>query len=265
MRLFGRFSKFVGLTVAMAAFLFATAVEAKDNHAVVRRVSGSANYSTDNGASWKKLNTNSKLNPNSVVRTAPGSTVDLFLGDNGPLVRVTEDTTLGLDRLSSEGTGVEKVIETELNLKNGRILGHVKKLAAASRYEVKTPVGVAGIRGTQYDISANGDVTVLEGTVIVVYILPNGQTTAPVTVNAGQTVRAPAPGAQPVVANASPSALAAIRTAMAGLGSAGSTTGETTGSTTGTTVIPDVRVEGDPVRERKIFESREPNLSPIQN
>lgn len=254
MRLFGRFSKITGLMAAIAAFMFATAVEAKDNYGTTRAVRGSANYSNDKGATWKKLTVGTRLNPNSVVRTAPASTVDVFLGDNGPVVRITEDTSLGFDKLSSEGTGLEKVIETELDLRNGRILGNVKKLAAASRYEVKTPVGVAGIRGTEYDISANGDVTVVSGSVVVVYILPDGTTTVPVTVNAGQTVRAPAAGAQPVVVNASPAALQLIRESMPGVG----TTGATTGATTGSTVIPEVVPTTDPVREREIVEQTSP-------
>jgi hypothetical protein len=136
------------------------------------------------------------LNQNSVIRTAPGSTVDLYLNENGPAVRVTENTTLGLDRLTIDRTGVDNVIETQLDLRNGRILGNVRKLAAASKYEVKTPMGVAGIRGTRYDIRADGTVAVTEGSVVVVYIV-GGQATK-VTVTAGNMVRPPTTPGAPV-------------------------------------------------------------------
>jgi hypothetical protein len=128
--------------------------------------------------------------------------VDLFLGDNGPIVRVTEDTTLGLDRLTVDRTGVDKVIETQLDLRNGRILGNVKRLAAASKYEVKTPHGVAGIRGTRYDIRSDGTVIVTEGQVVVVYIVDGQAYTA--TGNAGDTLRPPTPGTRQVLISPTP-------------------------------------------------------------
>lgn len=189
-----RFSSIWAVAFALAAFIgiSSTHAEQKMNKAIVRSVRGTgggpgvAQYSADKGSTWQKLNVGKTLYQGSVIKTAPGSVVDLFLGDNGPVVRVTEDTIMGVDKLTSEGTGAEKVIETQLDLRNGRILGNVKKLAQASKYEVKTPMGVAGIRGTQYDISANGKVTVIEGVVVVVYIIP-GQPPQTVTVNAGQT------------------------------------------------------------------------------
>ncbi|HVY71177.1 MAG TPA: FecR domain-containing protein, partial [Verrucomicrobiae bacterium] len=68
----------------------------------------------------------------------------------------------------------------QLDLSNGRILGRVEKMAAASRYEVKTPQGVAAIKGTKYDISARGKVRVFDGQVAVT---TGGNT---YTVNAGE-------------------------------------------------------------------------------
>jgi hypothetical protein len=204
MRPVGAISKLLGIAVACAAFLSATNAQAamEQNKAIVRGVRGSANYSSDRGANWKPLKVGTTLHQNSVVRTAPGATVDLFLGDNGPVVRVTEDTTMGIDRLTIDRTGMDKVIETQLDLRNGRILGNVKKLAAASKYEVKTPQGVAGIRGTRYDIRADGTVTVIEGTVVVVYMVNNQASTA--TVNAGQTALPPTQAGGQVPVSATP-------------------------------------------------------------
>jgi hypothetical protein len=45
--------------------------------------------------------------------------------------------------------------ETMLDLQDGAILGNVKKISANSRYEIKTPHGVAGIRGTDYHIKSH--------------------------------------------------------------------------------------------------------------
>lgn len=237
----------LGFAMACAAFLSAATAQAAPemNKAVVRAVRGSANYSTDRGANWKTLKVGANLNQNSVIRTAPGSQVDLFLNENGPVVRVMEGSTLGLDKLTVDRTGTgDNVIETQLDLRNGRILGNVKRLAAASKYEVKTPTGVAGIRGTRYDISSDGTVTVVEGQVVVVYIVDGVASTA--TVNAGQTARPPTTrGGQVVVNAATPSVLESVNAQIEDSSTRVIVDG---GQQTIVTVTPiqDALVEGDP-------------------
>ena len=101
MRPVGRLSRLLGMAVAVGVLVGITAQAAPvQNKAVVTAVRGTANYSQDRGANWKKLNVGAQLSQNSVIRTAPGSIVDLYLGENGPVVRVTEDTTVGIDRLT---------------------------------------------------------------------------------------------------------------------------------------------------------------------
>ncbi len=195
----------MGFAVAVAAFVGSSHVQAAPemNEALVRGVRGTANYSTDRGSNWKDLKVGVKLKQNSIIRTAPGATVDLFLNDNGPVVRVTENTTMGIDRLTIDRTGTDKVIETQLDLRAGRILGNVKHLAAASKYEVKTPQGVAGIRGTRYDISADGRVTLTQGDAVVVYVI--GGKTSTGTVHAPGTIRPPTTaGGEPVFSALAP-------------------------------------------------------------
>ena len=140
--------------------------------AVVRQVRGAAEASE--GGAWKALSGGEQLAPGTVIRTANDSSVDLFLDQNGPLVRLTENTTLGLEKLNFENTGVDTVIETQLDLKSGRLIGVVKKLSATSKYEIKTPNGVAGIRGTDYVIAADGTVRVAKGQIVVVYVKADG-------------------------------------------------------------------------------------------
>jgi ferric-dicitrate binding protein FerR (iron transport regulator) len=185
MKQVGRFSKLLAYTVVIGAAFAVTAAHAAQGTATVRAVRGTADYS-DGSGQWKSLRVGKVLKQGSIIRTAADSQVDLFLKDNGPVVRVTESTQLGLDRLTYERTPIETVIDTGLDLKSGRILGNVKKMAEASKYEVETPNGVAGIRGTEYDISADGKVSVVSGQVVVVTIRP-GQPPVTSVVNAGQT------------------------------------------------------------------------------
>lgn len=170
-------SKLAAGGVALVVSAMLSSAQAQQEGTVkVTSVRGSAQYS-DAGGAWMPLKVGKVLKAGAVVKTASESQVDLFLKQNGPVVRLTSDTTLGLDKLLFDDTGAETVVETQLNLVNGRILGNVKKLAAASRYEVKVPTGTVGIRGTEYDISASGIVHVVTGEVIVTYVSPSGKVT----------------------------------------------------------------------------------------
>jgi hypothetical protein len=104
------------------------------------------------------------------------------------VVRVTEATKLALDKLTLTDTGADTVVEVQLNLPEGTILGNVSKLSAASRYEIKLPNGVAGIRGTRYRCSANAYIVLLEGTLIFVHVPATGAPPTPYTLVAPPAV-----------------------------------------------------------------------------
>lgn len=162
---------------AVACALLLTAHAAQGSARVQAIRAGSAQYTTD-GTAWNPLETGTVLDAGATVRTDAMGVVDLSLGKCGGNVRLMPGTTLALNTLSFDQGGGETVVNTELGLSTGRIQGVVKRLSAASRFEIKTPVGTCGIRGTKYEVSATGRVTVLEGLVEVFYT-PAGAT-APV-------------------------------------------------------------------------------------
>ncbi len=189
-----------GVALAMVSTL--TAQPASPGAKVVR-LKGGARYASgpNNG---QLLKVGDIIQPGALIQTAAGSRVDLALGDNSApvaqasaaaeglgfsylpsteqnIVRMWENTLLGIDKLTETKTGADVVTETQLDLKAGHIFGVVKKMSAASKYEVKIPNGVAGIRGTVYDISAEGLIKVLSGSVVLAYVGPDGTiTTQPV-------------------------------------------------------------------------------------
>src|SRR5438552_3763358 len=180
----GSFSMAMACVVALMGAFVVSSVQAGDvGKAVVRTIRGSAQYAE--GGNWLPLSVGQVLKPGSTIRTANESQVDLFMDQNGPVVRLAENTTLGVDKLNFEATGVDTVIETQLDLNSGRILGIVKKVAATAKYEVKTQNGVAGIRGTEYDITATSVVRVVSGSLVVVYVKSDGTVVTQV-VNAGE-------------------------------------------------------------------------------
>lgn len=206
-----RFSTWVAFGVATAALIAVASAQAAAGRAVVTYLKGQAEYA-EQGGQFQTLAKGKVLGPGSTVRTGTGAQVDLFLRDNGPVVRLTQETTLALDKFEIDRTGTDVVIETQLDLRNGTILGIVKRLSPASKYEVKTPHTVTGIKATEgmteYQISADGRHHILDGSVLVVYQNPVTRQFSQHTVNAGQTFVPPtdpeAPGAVPIVRPTAP-------------------------------------------------------------
>jgi hypothetical protein len=183
MKLIGNLTgKFFACVTALVLTSFLADVQAqtvKEGTAKVRSIRGSAKYSLGGGV-WVPLKVGTTLRPGATIQTAPESIVDLYLGENGPVVRVTPNTIVGLEKLAYVGTGVDSVSETRLNLQSGTIIGNVKKLAKASKYEIKTPNGVAGIRGTDYVVTAK---KLLDGTYEVTFTSVTGTLVVAALVN----------------------------------------------------------------------------------
>ena len=175
------------------AFAFSVVAETKQVTAKVTRIKGSARFSTDS-STWQALKVGQTLSSGAVLQTAANSYVDLVLGQQTPIVRaprvgeyltysplgeedslrVYEDSVLAVEKLTATRTGADEVKETQLDLRSGTIFGKVKRLSGASKYEVKLPSGVAGIRGTIYTINAQGVLSVLVGSVVLAYVGPDG-------------------------------------------------------------------------------------------
>jgi hypothetical protein len=90
------------------------------------------------------------------------------------IVRIFESTVLGVDKLTLERTGVDEVSETQLDLRAGQIMGNVKKLSAQSKYEIKLPNGVAGIRGSSYLGSSSMNWVTISGHCRIAQVGANG-------------------------------------------------------------------------------------------
>ena len=206
-----------GLALAMVTTVAAqTAVQSA---AKVVRKKGEARFTTGNNV-WQPLRVGALLRAGTVIQTASeGSYVDLVLGNEEAaapsaasmggamaaaavpppssssytpaagdqnIVRVFENSTLAIDNLTSMDTGADTVSETQLDLQRGRIFGNVKKMSAASKYEVKLPNGVAGIRGTIYTLNAVGVVQVLVGSVVIAYVGADGNVVTQVVMGGQQ-------------------------------------------------------------------------------
>lgn len=152
---------------------------ASPGRAEVRSVKGTAFWSTNN-ALPRSLKVGTILRSGAVITTGTNSVVDLFLGASAGVIRVAESSTLSLDSLQVTEMGADKKVEVQLDLPDGEMYFNVNKLSKSSRYEIKMPTGVAGIRGTKGSFSSRPGGTkppilLLEGTLVFVHARPNGQ------------------------------------------------------------------------------------------
>ena len=125
--------------------------------------------------------------PGTTIKTDKASSVDLFFGKSLGTMRLEESGTLTIDKFTLTDTGADTVADVQLNLPEGTILGNVNKLSAASKYEIKVPRGVAGIRGTTLLASAAAYFVLLEGSLVYVDVPPGGNPT-PYTLQAPPAV-----------------------------------------------------------------------------
>jgi len=164
------------LSVPILAVVLATGLHAQTQpgKAKVQAISGSAVFSVAGGP-LVPLKVGTILDQGATIKTAKDSTVDLFLGKSAGVLRIVENTTLALDKLAMIETGADTVVDVQLNLPEGTMLFNVEKLSAASKYEIKVPNGVAGIRGTRGRISSAGFIVLRDGRFVFVYVPPGGQ------------------------------------------------------------------------------------------
>jgi hypothetical protein len=195
--------------VSLALVASAEAQTSKLRTGKVVRIKGAARYSTGNNI-WQPLKVGAILKSGAIVQTAQDSYADVVLNEESSapaapagmaskapssaspatppptptaaaarsvdqdVVRILEDTVLSFDKLTAVDTGADRVTETELDLRTGAIFGAVKKQAAASRFEIKIPNGVAGIRGTYFYASAKGFFSCLTGSLVAAYTATDG-------------------------------------------------------------------------------------------
>jgi hypothetical protein len=184
--------------------------------ATIVRVQGEARYMLLGDTNWYPLVAGKVLGVGTIIQTSHDGIVDMVLGKaiefpqaapvpdrialapdakvrgmvsfkpavEQNMIRMMGDTVLGLDELVISDTGLDTVSETELNLKYGRVFASVKKISAPSKYFIKIPAGVAGVRGTFFEIDASGWCAVLKHSVLLALADADGGT-APFTINEG--------------------------------------------------------------------------------
>ena len=149
-----------------------------------------------------KLKSNDSLGAGDVVITAEDSSVVLVFS-NGSTVTIGQKSEVSVDTFTQDPFAADVNLSqakeepseshTKLKLTYGELVGNVKHLNGKSTFDVETPVGAAGIRGTTfrlvYQVTGNGQaffsLSTASGTVI---FTGSTGTNVPISVGASQEV-----------------------------------------------------------------------------
>ena len=149
-------------------------VAAAEAKALLLGLLGSAQYSHAGGP-FIPVKKGAIFEAGDVIKTDRGSAADIFFGPLAGTVRLTESTTLVIEKsITAEGRG-GAAFELSLSLREGEILGRVERSGGTSRFQVKVPTGMGAIVEGQFRIDSRGYVVLLDGKAAYVHIPPSGE------------------------------------------------------------------------------------------
>jgi uncharacterized cupredoxin-like copper-binding protein len=141
--------------LAAAAFLGAISMQAETTRSLraeVHAVTGSASFQLP-GKAATRIRPGTTIPAGAVITTGAGSTVDVWLGRNTGVIRLSPNTTLRISTLKSTDTGSDVVTETAIELQEGEIFGNVNKMTQASTYEITLPDGKVEVAQSRFQLT----------------------------------------------------------------------------------------------------------------
>lgn len=115
------------------------------------------------GGGWKPAEKKMPLIGDDKVRTGSASIARIQLGD-GTKVLLLQNSQAEMQSLTT--------VEKSIRLLRGRLRAIVRKIKGGNNFKITTPVGVASVRGTDFEVAVNDDgsdmeVSVFEGSVAI--------------------------------------------------------------------------------------------------
>jgi len=180
---------FKSILICLASIALVAQAHAKaiGNIKILEVKGGSASVTMPDGSSTPAT-AGEFIQQGATVKTGSGSSVSLLF-DNGALIVVEPKSELSVDEFTTDPFNYEGIdyktlskepskSVTKLMVKDGLIGVDVVSLNSQSKFEIATPVGTAGVRGTRFGVSFNSatnraNVVVVIGSVSV--SSPRGQ------------------------------------------------------------------------------------------
>ncbi len=172
-------------SLAIAAFsILNLQAQAAPRAMRVTAIAGDVQYARG-GSSFVPIAMGARVGKGDVIKTGPGSHADIQTGDNTGQIQIAPQSTLAIDEATVTRTDADTLTDTQLSLNAGAMYGRVNRLSKGSRFEVATPKGIVGIRGSTstFSLTADGQLTIVEGEGAIAF-----GTNDVVVVKAGETV-----------------------------------------------------------------------------
>ena len=137
----------------IAAFLMSAVpvFAMNQDQAMVGSISGQAEFQKAGSADWQKLEMDAILSEGDSIKTAPGSEVTLTLMGAAKTAEIVvrESSQFVFKTFQHDDAAIDTTL---LDVSLGAVLVKAEKLAGDSRFEVKTPTSIVGIRGTMFEV-----------------------------------------------------------------------------------------------------------------
>lgn len=141
--------------VFIVAFMFVVPVPGfadGTSQAKILEIKGEANFQKSGTTDWAKLESTTILQEGDSIKTGPDGMARLECMGNSKTAEllVRNDTEFKFTTFRYDE--VEKIDNTLLNIGVGSVLVKAEKLVGASRFELKTPTTIVGVRGTIFEV-----------------------------------------------------------------------------------------------------------------
>lgn len=174
------------LTAALLAFFLSAAAALASPVAQVIRLTGNAELTR--GGATAPLVLGAALEAGDLIVTDAAGRVRLQLID-GSTINLGTQSALTIDDVVSQGPGTER--QVGMDLWNGALRALAAPATPKSRFEIRTPMAVTAVRGTEWGILASAiqsDVIILSGRVGVRRNVISGESAVSLTRRLGITV-----------------------------------------------------------------------------
>lgn len=185
--------------VVAALILTTTLAFAENQHGLFMVVKGDVKV-TSAGKAPFPVKVGSKILVGDTVTTGPDSRAKIVMADRN-VINVSPDTRMQIAKYTNDAVNGTKNVE--LKLDQGKVRNNVEQSydGDKSKFILKTPTAVAGVRGTQFVTSFDAkiqktQIVTMKGQVTFTSMLNGRPVGAPVTVNKGETTASSA-GAPP--------------------------------------------------------------------
>lgn len=137
------------------ALLFTTSsvshAGAPERFATVESAGSGVSYQRQGATEWAELHAGDRLIQGDKIKSTEAEARLLISGNSPSTVDVRPATEMTLASVATVPAGDD----TELQLLKGSVLVKSEKLKGRSRFEVKTPNSVVGIRGTVFEVNVD--------------------------------------------------------------------------------------------------------------